>query len=614
MNVQKETKEDKVKREIYLKTLVSSLPETPGIYQYFDDKDKIIYVGKAKNLKRRVTSYFNKDHKANKTKVLVKKIRNIKYIVVNTEKDALLLENNLIKKHQPRYNVLLKDDKTYPSICVQNEFFPRVFKTRKIIKNGSSYFGPYTHLPTMYTLLDLIKKLYPIRTCKHNLSQENIKSNKFKVCLEYHIKNCLGPCEGLQTEEDYLQNIAEIKEILKGNTREISKQLKEKMERYAENLEFEKAHEYKHKLTLVENFRSKSEVVSTLIHNIDVFSIESNGEKSAYINFLHIANGAINQAYTFEYKKKLNETDSELLAMGIIEMRTRFDSNANEIVVPIPLDIDLDNVKFTIPQRGEKKKLLDLSRLNVKQYKADRLKQAEKLNPAQRNIRLLKEIQDKLKLQKLPMHIESFDNSNIQGSDPVAACIVFKQGKPSKKDYRKYNIKTVIGPDDYASMHEVVIRRYSRLEKEKQPLPDLIITDGGKGQMEIVRKALEEINLKIPIAGLAKDDRHRTSELLYGFPAQTIGMEPTSGLFKLMERIQDEVHRFAIQFHRDKRSKRQVQSELDNIPGIGPKTKEQLLKTFKSIKRIKEASEDDLITLIGHSKGTTLWKEIHNKN
>ena len=614
MNVQKETKQDKLKREIYLKTLVSSLPETPGIYQYFDDKDKIIYVGKAKNLKRRVTSYFNKDHKANKTKVLVKKIRNIKYIVVNTEKDALLLENNLIKKHQPRYNVLLKDDKTYPSICVQNEFFPRVFKTRKIIKNGSSYFGPYTHLPTMYTLLDLIKKLYPIRTCKHNLSQENIKSNKFKVCLEYHIKNCLGPCEGLQTEEDYLQNIAEIKEILKGNTREISKQLKEKMERYAENLEFEKAHQYKHKLTLVENFRSKSEVVSTLIHNIDVFSIESNGEKSAYINFLHIANGAINQAYTFEYKKKLNETDSELLAMGIIEMRTRFDSNANEIVVPIPLDIDLDNVKFTIPQRGEKKKLLDLSRLNVKQYKADRLKQAEKLNPAQRNIRLLKEIQDKLKLQKLPMHIESFDNSNIQGSDPVAACIVFKQGKPSKKDYRKYNIKTVIGPDDYASMHEVVIRRYSRLEKEKQPLPDLIITDGGKGQMEIVRKALEEINLKIPIAGLAKDDRHRTSELLYGFPAQTIGMEPTSGLFKLMERIQDEVHRFAIQFHRDKRSKRQVQSELDNIPGIGPKTKEQLLKTFKSIKRIKEASEDDLITLIGHSKGTTLWKEIHNKN
>lgn len=614
MNVQKETKQDKLKREIYLKTLVSSLPETPGIYQYFDDKDKIIYVGKAKNLKRRVTSYFNKDHKANKTKVLVKKIRNIKYIVVNTEKDALLLENNLIKKHQPRYNVLLKDDKTYPSICVQNEFFPRVFKTRKIIKNGSSYFGPYTHLPTMYTLLDLIKKLYPIRTCKHNLSQENIKSNKFKVCLEYHIKNCLGPCEGLQTEEDYLQNIAEIKEILKGNTREISKQLKEKMERYAENLEFEKAHEYKHKLTLVENFRSKSEVVSTLIHNIDVFSIESNGEKSAYINFLHIANGAINQAYTFEYKKKLNETDSELLAMGIIEMRTRFDSNANEIVVPIPLDIDLDNVKFTIPQRGEKKKLLDLSRLNVKQYKADRLKQAEKLNPAQRNIRLLKEIQDKLKLQKLPMHIESFDNSNIQGSDPVAACIVFKQGKPSKKDYRKYNIKTVIGPDDYASMHEVVIRRYSRLEKEKQPLPDLIITDGGKGQMEIVRKALEEINLKIPIAGLAKDDKHRTSELLYGFPAQTIGMEPTSGLFKLMERIQDEVHRFAIQFHRDKRSKRQVQSELDNIPGIGPKTKEQLLKTFKSIKRIKEASEDDLITLIGHSKGTTLWKEIHNKN
>lgn len=613
MDVQKDTKVEKIKKDLYLKTLVSSLPETPGVYQYFDEKGKIIYVGKAKNLKRRVSSYFNKDHKANKTKVLVKKIRNIKYIVVNTEADALLLENNLIKEHQPRYNVLLKDDKTYPSICVQNEYFPRVFKTRKVIKNGSSYYGPYTHLPTMHILLDLIKRLYPIRTCKHNLSPANIKAGKFSVCLEYHIKNCLGPCMGYQTEEDYLKNIAEVKEILKGNTREISLQLKEKMEEASEELNFEKAQEYKEKLNLIDKYRSKSQVVSSIIHNIDVFSIEENGEKAAYINYLHIENGAINQAYTFEYKKRLNETPSELLAMGIIEMRTRFGSKAKEIVVPIPLDIELDNITQTIPQRGEKKKLLDLSKLNVKQYKADRLKQAEKLNPAQRNIRLLKEIQTKLQLPRIPLHIESFDNSNIQGSDPVAACIVFKQGKPSKKDYRKYNIKTVEGPDDYASMFEVVKRRYSRMKKENQPLPDLIITDGGKGQMEIVRKALVDLDIQIPIAGLAKDDKHRTSELLYGFPSNVIGMEPTSGLFKLMERIQNEVHRFAIQFHRDKRSKRQVQSELDTIKGIGPKTKEELLKKYKSIKRIKEAKEEELIELIGRSKAKALLNDLHNK-
>lgn len=598
----------------HLSTLVSSLPETPGIYQYFDDNDKIIYVGKAKNLKRRVSSYFNKDHKSNKTTVLVRRIRNLKYIVVNSEQDALLLENNLIKEHQPRYNVLLKDDKTYPSICVQNEYFPRVFRTRKIIKNGSSYFGPYTHLPAMYNLLNIIKKIYPIRTCKHLLSPENIKAGKFKVCLEYHIKNCLGPCEGLQSQEDYLKNIEEVKQILRGNTREIAEKLKERMHHYAEEMDFESAQEYKQKLTLLESYRSKSEVVSTLIHNIDVFTIEEDGERAAYINYLHIENGAINQAYTFEYRKRLSESKQDLLTMGIIEMRNRFGSQAKEIVVPTPLDIELEDIKFTIPQRGEKKKLLDLSQLNAKQYKADRLKQAEKLNPAQRSMRLLREIQEKLQLKKLPMHIESFDNSNIQGSDAVAACIVFKQGKPSKNDYRKYNIKTVVGPDDYASMHEVVKRRYKHLIETESPLPDLIITDGGKGQMEVVRKALEELDIKIPIAGLAKDKKHRTSELLFGFPALTIGMEPTSGLFKFMERLQDEVHRFAIKFHRDKRSKRQVQSELDTIKGIGPKTKEQLLKQYKSIKRIKEASIDELTESIGKAKATLLWESFHKKD
>lgn len=598
--------------EDLLKAIVGSLPETPGIYQYYDDKGKIIYVGKAKNLKKRVSSYFNKDHKGNKTAVLVKRIRNIRYIVVNTEQDALLLENNLIKEHQPRYNVLLKDDKTYPSICVQNEFFPRVFKTRKIIKNGSAYYGPYTHLPAIYNLLDIIKKLYPIRTCKHLLSEENIKAGKFKVCLEYHIKNCLGPCVGLQSQKDYLENINEVKQILKGNTRDIAAKLTAKMQECAEELNFEKAQEYKQKLTLLENFRSKSEVVSTLIHNIDVFSIEVDTDKAAYINYLHIENGAINQAYTIEYKKRLDESEIDLLEMGIIEMRTRFNSEAKEIVVPFPIAVELDGITITIPQRGEKKKLLDLSLMNVKQYKADRLKQAEKLNPAQRNMRILKEIQTKLQLKKLPMHIESFDNSNIQGSDAVAACIVFKEGKPSKKDYRKYNIKTVEGPDDYASMFEVVSRRYKHLQDTNAPLPDLIITDGGKGQMEVVRKALEALQIEIPIAGLAKNNQHKTSELLYGFPAVTIGMETTSIMFKFMERLQDEVHRFAIQFHRDKRSKRQVLSELDNIDGIGPKTKEQLLKAYKSTKRIKELSIEELEKEIGKSKAKLLWNALHN--
>lgn len=610
----KENRNKKDDYKLHLSTIVGSLPETPGIYQYFDENDKIIYVGKAKNLKKRVSSYFNKDHKSNKTTVLVRRIRNIKYIIVNSEQDALLLENNLIKEHQPRYNVLLKDDKTYPSICVQNEYFPRVFRTRKIIKNGSTYFGPYTHLPAMHNLLSIIKKIYPIRTCKHLLSPDNISAGKFKVCLEYHIKNCLGPCEGLQSQEDYLKDIEEVKQILKGNTREIADKLKEQMHHYAEQMDYEKAQEYKQKLTLLESYRNKSEVVSTLIHNIDVFTIEEDGERSAYINYLHIENGAINQAYTFEYRKRLSESKEDLLIMGIVEMRNRFGSQAKEIVTPMELDIELKEIKFTVPQRGEKKKLLDLSQLNAKQYKADRLKQAEKLNPAQRSMRLLREIQEKLQLKKLPMHIESFDNSNIQGSDAVAACIVFKQGKPSKDDYRKYNIKTVEGPDDYASMHEVVLRRYKRLIETEQPLPDLIITDGGKGQMEVVRKALEELNINIPIAGLAKDKKHRTSELLFGFPAMTIGMEPSSALFKFMERLQDEVHRFAIKFHRDKRSKRQVQSELDTIKGIGPKTKEQLLKEYKSIKRVKEATIEELTQSVGKTKATLLWESFHKKD
>ena len=610
----KENRNKKDDYKLHLSTIVGSLPETPGIYQYFDDNDKIIYVGKAKNLKKRVSSYFNKDHKSNKTTVLVRRIRNIKYIIVNSEQDALLLENNLIKEHQPRYNVLLKDDKTYPSICVQNEYFPRVFRTRKIIKNGSTYFGPYTHLPAMHNLLSIIKKIYPIRTCKHLLSPDNISAGKFKVCLEYHIKNCLGPCEGLQSQEDYLKDIEEVKQILKGNTREIADKLKEQMHHYAEQMDYEKAQEYKQKLTLLESYRNKSEVVSTLIHNIDVFTIEEDGERSAYINYLHIENGAINQAYTFEYRKRLSESKEDLLIMGIVEMRNRFGSQAKEIVTPMELDIELKEIKFTVPQRGEKKKLLDLSQLNAKQYKADRLKQAEKLNPAQRSMRLLREIQEKLQLKKLPMHIESFDNSNIQGSDAVAACIVFKQGKPSKDDYRKYNIKTVEGPDDYASMHEVVLRRYKRLIETEQPLPDLIITDGGKGQIEVVRKALEELNINIPIAGLAKDKKHRTSELLFGFPAMTIGMEPSSALFKFMERLQDEVHRFAIKFHRDKRSKRQVQSELDTIKGIGPKTKEQLLKEYKSIKRVKEATIEELTQSVGKTKATLLWESFHKKD
>lgn len=601
-----------LKTSEYLKGIVSNLPEKPGIYQYLNAEGTIIYVGKAKNLKRRVYSYFSKEHQPGKTRVLVSKIADIRYIVVNSEEDALLLENNLIKKYKPRYNVLLKDDKTYPSICVQNEYFPRVFKTRRIIRNGSSYYGPYSHSPSMHAVLDLIKHLYPLRTCNLNLSPENIRAGKFNVCLEYHIKNCAGPCIGLQSQEEYLKNIAEIKEILKGNTQEISRLLYQRMQDLAAEMKFEEAQKVKEKYALIENYRSKSEVVSSVLHNIDVFSIEEDGEKSAFINYLHITNGAINQAFTFEYKKKLNETKEELLTLGIIEMRERYKSASREIIVPFDIEIELNDVTFTIPQRGDKKKLLELSLLNVKQYKADRMKQAEKLNPEQRSMRLMKEIQQELHLDRLPMQIECFDNSNIQGTDAVAACVVFKKAKPSKSDYRKYNIKTVVGADDYASMKEVVRRRYQRAIEEESPLPDLIITDGGKGQMEVVRQVMEELQLDIPIAGLAKDRKHRTSEVLFGFPPQTIGIKQHSPLFRLLEQIQDEVHRFAITFHRDKRSKRQVASALDNIKGIGEKTKTALLKEFKSVKRIKEASVEEVSAIIGESKAKIIKEGLDN--
>ena len=597
----------------YLRGIVLNLPEKPGIYQYLNSEGTIIYVGKAKNLKKRVYSYFNKNHEPGKTRVLVSKIVDIRYIVVNSEEDALLLENNLIKKYKPRYNVLLKDDKTYPSICVQNEYFPRVFKTRKIIRNGSSYYGPYSYLPSMYALLDLIKHLYPIRTCSLNLSPENIKIGKYNVCLEYHIKNCAGPCIELQTHDEYMRNIAEIKEILKGNTSEISKAIFQKMNELATELKFEEAQILKRKYDLIENYRSKSEVVSSTLHNVDVFSIEEDGERAAFINYLHITNGAINQAFTFEYKKRLGETKEELLELGIIEMRERYKSLSPEIIIPFKIEMNLNNVLFTIPQRGDKKKLLDLSILNVKQYKVDRMKQAEKLNPEQRSLKLIKEIQLLLKLDRPPLHIECFDNSNIQGSDAVAACVVFKRIKPSKKEYRKYIIKTVEGADDYASMKEVVKRRYERLREENTSLPDLIITDGGKGQMEAVRKALEEINIRIPIAGLAKDKKHRTSEFLYGFPVQTIGLKQGTPLFKLFEQIQDEVHRFAITFHRQKRSKRQLVSTLDDIKGIGQKTKQLLLVNLKSVKRIKGSTLEELIPIIGNAKAEIVFNYFNQE-
>lgn len=594
----------------YLRGIVLNLPSTPGIYQYLNKEGVIIYVGKAKNLKRRVYSYFSKEHQSAKTRILVSKIADIRYIVVNTEEDALLLENNLIKKYKPRYNVLLKDDKSYPSICVSNEYFPRVFKTRQIIRNGSTYYGPYSHIPSMQAVLDLIKKLYPLRTCHLALTPENIRQGKFNVCLEYHIKNCKGPCIGMQSHDEYMDNIAQAKEILKGNTQAISDALMKEMMSLAEEMKFEEAQKVKEKYELIESYRAKSEVVSSILHNIDVFSIEMD-ENSAYINYLHITNGCINQAFTFEYKKRLNETKEELLQLGIIEMRERYKSCSREIIVPFELDMELNNVTFTIPQRGDKKHLLELSLLNVKQYKVDRLKQAEKLNPEQRSVRLLKEIQEQLQMDKMPMHIECFDNSNIQGSDAVAACVVFKKARPSKKDYRKYNIKTVVGPDDYASMQEVVRRRYSRILEEQGELPDLILTDGGKGQMEVVRQVIEdELNLQIPIAGLAKNNKHRTSEVLFGFPPMTIGIKQGTPLFHLLENIQDEVHRFAITFHRDKRSKSQIASALDGIKGIGEKRKTALLKEFKSVARIKQATVEELAAIIGEAAAKSVKEAL----
>ncbi len=585
----------------YLRSIVMNLPETPGIYQYLDSEGTIIYVGKAKNLKRRVYSYFAKEHESRKTRVLVTRIADIRYIVVNTEEDALLLENNLIKKYRPRYNVLLKDDKSYPSICVSNEYFPRVFKTRKLIRDGSTYFGPYSHVPSMMAMLELIKRLYPLRTCNLALTPENIAAGKFKVCLEYHIKNCKGPCIGAQSHEEYMKSIAEIREILKGNTQSISNALMEEMQKLAEELRFEEAQKVKEKYELIENYRSKSEVVSSVIHNIDVFSIETD-ESSAYINYLHITNGCVNQAFTFEYKMRVNESKEELLQLGIVEMRERYQSQSKEIIVPFELDMEMNGVTFTVPQRGDKKHLLELSLLNVKQYKVDRLKQAEKLNPEQRSARLMKEIQTQLGLDRLPVHIECFDNSNIQGSDAVAACVVFRKTKPSKKEYRKYNIKTVTGPDDYASMQEVVRRRYTRILEEQGELPDVILTDGGKGQMEVVRQVIEdELHLNIPIVGLAKDNRHRTSEVLFGFPPLTIGIKQGTPLFHLLEQIQDEVHRFAITFHRDKRSKSQIASALDSIKGIGEKRKSDLLRTFKSVARIRKASLQEIAAVIGEA-------------
>lgn len=605
---------EELKTNDYLRGIVQNLPENPGIYQYLNSEGTIIYVGKAKNLKRRVSSYFNREHEPGKTRILVSKIADIRYIVVNSEEDALLLENNLIKKYKPRYNVLLKDDKTYPSICVSNEYFPRVFKTRRIVKDGSTYYGPYSHLPSMYALLELIKHLYPLRTCHLALTPENIRNGKFKVCLDYHIKKCAGPCVGQQAHEEYIKNIGEIKEILKGNTKEISSMLYQEMQNLAAEMKFEEAQKVKERYQLIESYRSKSEVVSNTLHNIDVFAIEEdNDEKAAFINYLHITNGVVNQAFTFEYKKRLNESKEELLQLGIVEMRERYHSQSREIIVPFPVEMELNNVTFTIPQRGDKRTLLELSILNVKQYKADRLKQSDKLNPEQRITRILKEIQEQLHMEHLPMRIECFDNSNIQGSDPVAGCVVFIKGKPAKKEYRKYNIKSVIGPDDYASMQEVVKRKYQRALDEQIPLPDLLITDGGKGQMSAVKEVLDELNLDIPIAGLAKDEKHRTHELLYGFPPQTIGIKQNTPLFRLLTQIQDEVHRFAITFHRDKRSKRQVASKLDEIKGIGEKSKSALLQRFKSVKRIQEASEKELAAVVGTAKAKILCKELHKE-
>lgn len=606
------TKEENEKRLARLKAIVSNLPDKPGSYQYYDESGTIIYVGKAKNLKNRVSSYFHKEVDRYKTKVLVSKIHDITYTVVNSEEDALLLENSLIKKYQPKYNILLKDGKTYPSICVTKEYLPRIFKTRTINKKWGSYYGPYSHLPSMYAVLDLIKKLYKPRTCRFPITREGIEQGKYKPCLEYHIKNCGAPCIGKQSYEEYQESIAQAREILKGNTRELSKMLFAQMQKLAEELRFEEAEAIKQKYLLLENFCSKSEVVSHTINNVDVFSV-TDDEKTAYVNYIHVMNGSINQAFTFEMKKKLNESEDEILQLGILQIREKVGSTSREIIVPFIPDMTLEGVTFTVPQRGDKKTLLDLSVMNGKQYRFDRLKQAEKLNPEQKSVRLIKEIQNALKLPKMPYQIEMFDNSNISGADAVAACVVFKKMKPSKKDYRKYIIKTVTGPDDYASMQEVVRRRYTRLRDEGQPLPDLIITDGGQGQMSVVREVVEgELHLDIPIAGLAKDDRHRTNELLYGWPPVVVGMKTDSELFHLLTHMQDEVHRFAITFHRDKRSKHALHSELDDIKGIGPKTKDLLLKELKTVKRIKEASIEEIAAIIGPSKAKIIAEHFEN--
>lgn len=609
------TKEENEKRLARLKNIVLNMPEKPGSYQYYDESHTIIYVGKAKNLKRRVSSYFHKEVDRYKTKVLVSKIWDISYTVVNSEEDALLLENSLIKKYNPRYNVLLKDGKTYPSICVTNEYYPRIFKTRHINKKFGIFFGPYSNTASMYAVLELIKKLYKPRTCRLLLTRESVERGAFKPCLEYHIHNCLGPCIGKQSYEEYAENMRQAREILKGNTRQLSDMLYKNMQRLAENLEFEAAERVKQKYLLIESYCSKSEVVSHTITDIDVFTIADDDTRShAFINFMHVRNGAVNQSFTFEYKRKLDETDEELLITAIPEIRERFKSEAKEIVVPFEMEWHLKDAVFFVPQRGDKKHLLELSEMNCRQYKFDRLKQAEKLNPEQKQTRLMKELQQKLGMEKMPYTIECFDNSNISGTDAVAGCVVFKAMKPSKKDYRKYNIKTVTGPDDYASMKEVVRRRYSRMIEEDTPLPDLIITDGGKGQMEVVREVIEdELHLRIPIAGLAKDDRHRTNELLFGFPQKVIGLKTDSELFHVLTHIQDEVHRYAITFHRDKRSKHALHSELDDIRGIGPKTKEALLHHFRTVKRISEASGDELAAVVGSSKAAILKAHFKEK-
>lgn len=609
------TKEENEKRLARLKNIVLNMPEKPGSYQYYDESHTIIYVGKAKNLKRRVSSYFHKEVDRYKTKVLVSKIWDISYTVVNSEEDALLLENSLIKKYNPRYNVLLKDGKTYPSICVTNEYYPRIFKTRHINKKFGTFFGPYSNTASMYAVLELIKKLYKPRTCRLLLTRESVERGAFKPCLEFHIHNCLGPCIGRQSYEEYAENMRQAREILKGNTRQLSDMLYKNMQRLAENLEFEAAERVKQKYLLIESYCSKSEVVSHTITDIDVFTIADDDTRShAFINFMHVRNGAVNQSFTFEYKRKLDETDEELLITAIPEIRERFKSEAKEIVVPFEMEWHLKDAVFFVPQRGDKKHLLELSEMNCRQYKFDRLKQAEKLNPEQKQTRLMKELQQKLGMEKMPYTIECFDNSNISGTDAVAGCVVFKAMKPSKKDYRKYNIKTVTGPDDYASMKEVVRRRYSRMIEEDTPLPDLIITDGGKGQMEVVREVIEdELHLRIPIAGLAKDDRHRTNELLFGFPQKVIGLKTDSELFHVLTHIQDEVHRYAITFHRDKRSKHALHSELDDIRGIGPKTKEALLHHFRTVKRISEASDDELAAVVGSSKAAILKAHFKEK-